>query len=62
MQYEYSLHYNEVRHAWHVTWMGFDQDRQMKGDVVFCNSFEDAISTIRSFAIRLEPDHVNTIS
>ncbi len=64
MQYEYSVHYNEVQHAWLVTWTGFDQDRphQMKGDVVICNPFDEAIASLRSFAARFDSDRVDAVA
>ncbi len=64
MQYEYSLLYNETRHAWQVTWMGFNQNtpHQMKGDVVICDSFDEAIAQIRDFAVRLEPGRSDAVA
>ncbi len=64
MRFEYSLHYNEIKHAWQVTWTGFDQDapHRMKGDVVLCDSFDIAIEQIRGFASRLEPDRSDAVA
>ena len=64
MRYEYSLHYNEIKHAWQVTWTGFDEDapHQMKGDVVLCDSFDNAIEQIRRFAAGLEPDRSDAVA
>lgn len=64
MRYEYSLHYNETRRAWQVTWISFTRDtpHQMKGDVVICNSFDEAIAQVRDFVAQLEPDRPDVIA
>ncbi len=64
MEYEYSIQFNEIRQAWQVTWTGFNQDtpHQMKGDVVLCDSFDEAIAQIRTFAAQLDPDRQNAVA
>lgn len=63
MQYEYSVHFNEVQQAWQVNWVCFDSERphNMKGDVVVCDSMEEAIETIRRLVAQFEPDRLNDI-
>ena len=63
MQYEYSLHYNDVQRTWQVNWVCFDPDRphQMKGDIAICRSFDEAIESIRGFVAQLDPDRLDDI-
>ena len=64
MQYDYSLHYNDVQHAWQVTWSCYDLDNphKMKGDLALCNSFEEAIASMRSFVAQFESERLDAIA
>ena len=58
MKYEYSVSFNSFRNKWQVSWTGHDPEHphQMKGDVVVCNDFHEAINMIRAFVTTLEPE------
>jgi hypothetical protein len=63
MQYDYSVQYNNVQGAWQLNWSSFDPERphQMKGDVVICDSLDEAIETLRGFVAQHEPSRLDDV-
>ena len=64
MQYDYSLHYNDVQNAWLVAWTSHDPDHphKMKGDLVICGSFEQAVMSMRNFVAEFESHRLDAVA